>query len=88
MIHEHALAPWQAVLGGEASVPTLEGRAKLKIPAGTQNGQRFRLKQRGLMQASKTRGDLYVVVQIEMPKSLTPKERELWEQLAAASSKA
>jgi len=87
LVHEHALAPWQAVLGGEVSVPTLEGRARLKIPAGTQNGQRFRLKQRGLMQPSKTRGDLYVAVQIEMPKSPGPRERELWQQLADESQK-
>jgi curved DNA-binding protein len=88
LVHEQALAPWQAVLGGEVSVPTPEGRARLKIPAGTQNGQRFRLKLHGLMQPSKTRGDLYVVVQIEMPKSPSPRERELWQQLAAESQKA
>ena len=82
LIHEHMLPPWRAVLGGEVSVPTLEGRARLKIPAGTQNGQRFRLKQQGLLLPTKTRGDLYVVVQIEIPKTLTPHERALWEQLA------
>ena len=85
LVHDHLLAPWQAVLGGEVSVPTLEGRARLKIPAGTQNGQRFRLKQCGLMLPSKTRGDLYVAVQVEIPKSVTARERELWQQLADAS---
>ncbi|MEA3187635.1 MAG: curved DNA-binding protein, partial [Chthoniobacter sp.] len=74
---------WQAVLGCEASVPTLEGSVKLKVPAGTQPGQRFRLKQRGLPKGEGSRGDLYVVAEIEIPKSLTPKERELWENLAA-----
>ena len=86
LIHEHPLQPCRAVLGGEVSVPTMDGRARLKIPAGTQNGQRFRLKQQGLIQPSKTRGDLYVVVQIEIPKVLTPRERELWEQLAEETS--
>ena len=88
LVHDHSLAPWQAVLGGEVSVPTLEGRAKLKIPAGTQDGQRFRLKQRGLMQASKVRGDLYVAVQIEMPKVLNSREREIWQQLADEAQRA
>jgi len=88
LVHDQALPPWQAALGGEVSIPTPEGRVKLKIPAGTQAGQRFRLKQRGLMLPSKTRGDLYVAVQIEIPKSLTTRERELWEQLAAESHKA
>jgi len=82
LIHEHALVPWQAVLGCEVSVPTLEGRARLKIPPGTQPGQRFRFKQRGLMNPDKTRGDLYVAVQLEIPKTLRARERELWEQLS------
>ena len=85
LVHEHAVAPWQAVLGGEVSVPTLEGRARLKIPAGTQSGQRFRLKQLGLMKPAKARGDLYVAVQIEIPKTVSPKEREIWEKLAQVS---
>jgi len=86
LVHEHPLAPWQAVLGCEVSVPTLEGRARLKIPPGTQDGQRFRLKQRGLMKAEKTRGDLYVAIQIEIPKSVTPRERELWQELSRESA--
>lgn len=86
LIHDLALAPWQAVLGCQVSVPTPEGRARLKIPAGTQNGQRFRFKQRGLMKASKIRGDLFVAVQIEIPNSLSSRERDLWQQLAAEAS--
>ena len=85
LVHEHALTPWRAVLGGEVSVPTMEGHARLKIPAGTQNGQRFRLKQQGLLQPTKIRGDLYVVIQVEIPKILTPRERELWQTLADES---
>ena len=83
LIHELSLAPWEAVLGCEKSVPTLEGHARLKIPAGTQNGQRFRLKKHGLVKEDKSRGDLYVVVEVVLPKELTAKERELWEKLAA-----
>src|SRR2546430_1710429 len=48
LIHEVKIAPWQAVLGTELKVPTLEGNVRLKIPPGTQGGQRFRLWERGL----------------------------------------
>src|SRR4051795_653888 len=67
LIHEVRIQPWQAVLGTELKLPTLEGSVKLKIPAGTQGGQRFRLRERGLPSASGARGDLYVVVQIQIP---------------------
>lgn len=83
LVHELALAPWQAVLGCEHSVPTLEGHARLKIPPGTQNGRRFRLKHHGLPKEGKARGDLYVLIDVALPKTVTPKERALWEQLAA-----
>jgi DnaJ-class molecular chaperone len=55
----------------------------LKIPPGTQSGQRFRLRGRGLPTAAGARGNLYVVTQIAMPKKLSETERKLWEQLAA-----
>lgn len=82
LIHDLTLEAWEAVLGCEKSVPTLEGRARLKIPPGTQNGQRFRLKRHGLVKPDKTRGDLYVVVDVALPRELTAKERELWQKLA------
>jgi curved DNA-binding protein len=82
LIHEVRIAPWQAVLGDQIVVPTLEGDARLKIPPGTQGGQRFRLRERGLPGVSGNRGDLYVVVQIAIPKKLSEREREIWEQLA------
>jgi curved DNA-binding protein len=82
LVHEVKIAPWQAVLGDQLMVPTLEGNARLKLPSGTQGGQRFRLRERGLPGVSGQRGDLYVVVQISLPKKLTEREREIWEQLA------
>jgi curved DNA-binding protein len=82
LVHEVKIAPWQAVLGDQLIVPTLEGNARLKLPSGTQGGQRFRLRERGLPGVSGQRGDLYVVVQIALPKKLTEREQEIWEQLA------
>jgi curved DNA-binding protein len=82
LIHEVKLPPWQAALGGELRVPTLEGQARLKIPAGTQGGQRFRLRGHGLPTSDQTRGDLFVEAQIQIPKKLTEREREIWSELA------
>ena len=82
LIHEVKIAPWQAVLGTEVTVPTLEGNVRLKIPPGTQSGQRFRLRERGLPNSSGKRGDLYVEVQIAVPKKVSEKEKEIWSELA------
>jgi len=82
LIHEVKLPPWQAALGGELRVPTLEGHARLKIPAGTQGGQRFRLRGHGLPTAAGARGDLFVEAQIQIPRKLTERAREIWSQLA------
>ena len=83
LVHDVQLAPWRAVLGGEVSVPTLAGTVKMKIPAGTQNRQRFRLRGHGLPKEGGARGDLYAVADVVLPKSLTARQRELWEELAA-----
>lgn len=74
-----------AVLGGEAEVPTLAGKpARLKIPAATQNGQLFRLKGYGMPVAGKAdeKGDAYARVDVQLPTTLSAKEREHWEALA------
>src|SRR4051812_20307377 len=81
LIHELEVAPWQAVLGAELDVATLEEKKRLKIPAGTSSGQRFRMRERGLPTTS-GRGDLYVVTSIRVPKKISDAERALWEQLA------
>ena len=82
LIHEVKIEPWRAVLGSELLVPTLEGNVRLKIPPGTQGGQRFRLRGRGLPSSAGTRGNLYVDVQINVPKKVTEREREIWRELA------
>jgi curved DNA-binding protein len=82
LIHEVKIAPWQAVLGTELKVPTLEGAVRLKIPPGTQAGQRFRLREHGLPSVSGKRGNLYVAAQLQIPKKLSERERQIWNELA------
>jgi DnaJ-class molecular chaperone len=73
----------KAALGGNAEVPTAEGRATITIPPGTRSGQRFRLKSRGVPAGSgRAAGDLYAVVQIVPPRALDPRSRELLEEFA------
>lgn len=80
------LAPWEAVLGASVEVPTLEGAVRLKVPAGTKSGQQLRLSKRGLPKLRQGAGDLYAVVQIVVPVNATERERELFKQLADAST--
>ncbi len=73
----------RATLGGEVEVPTLDGRAKIKIPAGTRGGQRFRLKGRGVPgRGGRAAGDLYALVQIVTPRNLDERSRDLLEEFA------
>jgi curved DNA-binding protein len=87
LYHDLDLAPWEAVLGAEVEVPSLDGnKLKLRIPAGTQNAQQLRLRGRGLPKGrSGERGNLYVVVNVQLPTSLTEDERTHWEALAKTS---
>jgi curved DNA-binding protein len=86
LVYEVSLAPWEAVLGANISVPTLAGRVNIKIPPGTQNGQKLRVRGRGLPQRADTSGDLIVVTQVEVPEKITERERKLWEELAQESA--
>ncbi|MBO4981813.1 MAG: DnaJ domain-containing protein [Lachnospiraceae bacterium] len=67
-----------AVLGGEAIVPTLTGKVSCKIAAGTQPGSKIRLRNKGIpsMKNPAEKGDEYIVIQIEVPKYLTPEEQQ------------
>ncbi len=84
LIYEASLAPWEAVLGAKIAVPTLNGGISIRIPPGTQNGQRLRVRGRGLPQRAGG-GDLIVVARIEVPERVSDSERKLWEQLARES---
>ncbi len=84
LVYECPVALWQAALGGETEVPVIEsGRIKMKIPQGTQHGKVFRIHEQGMPSAGgKTRGDLLVKVKIEVPHELSPRQRELFEELS------
>jgi curved DNA-binding protein len=83
---EVPVTPWEAALGAKVDVPTLDGVVRMTLPPGAQGGKRFRLHGRGLPSLGGRRGDLYVTVQISVPQTLTPKERELFQELEKASS--
>lgn len=79
---------YSAVLGGEVHVQTLSGRVNLKIPPGSQNGQTFRLRGKGMPKLRKSgqHGDLYAKLDVRLPTELTPKQRELFEELRGLGS--
>jgi curved DNA-binding protein len=80
------VAPWEGALGAQVEVPTLDGRAKVTVPAGSSCGRRLRLRGQGMPGGGgEGPGDLYAVVKIEVPKRLSARERELFEQLADVS---
>ena len=78
------LAPWEALLGTSVELPTLGGSVRLKIRPGTQAGQQLRLAKRGLPKPHHE-GDLYAIVQIAVPHSVSDEEKALYEKLAETS---
>jgi DnaJ-class molecular chaperone len=85
LIYETPIAPWEAVLGANISVPTLNGRLNIKVPPGTHSGQKMRVRGRGLPKREGGSGDLIVVTHIDVPAKVSDSERRLWEQLAKES---
>lgn len=86
ILHDLSLAPWEAVLGARVSVPTPSGTVTLKVPPGTVSGQKIRLRHQGLPKKGGERGDMFAVVQVQVPRSVSPEEKELWEKLARVSN--
>lgn len=83
LIYEAEVPVARAVLGGEIEVPTPDGSVRLKIPAGSQPGKKFRLKGRGLPKGASERGDFFVQLEVALPENLSEAERAAWEQVAA-----
>jgi curved DNA-binding protein len=79
------LAPWEAALGAEVEVPTLEGRVTMKVPPGSRAGQKMRLSGKGLPKPGGGAGDLYAILGVAVPATLTEAERKLFEELKKTS---
>ncbi len=85
-----AVAPWEAALGADADVQTLDGPVRVKIPANSSSGRKIRLRGRGLAQSGaqsgSDKGDLIAEIRIVVPETLSEEERNLFEQLAEVSA--
>ncbi len=79
------VAPWEAALGAEVAVPTPDGEVELRLPSGSQSGQKLRLKGRGFPNAKGPQGDMFVEIMVVVPQTLSDEERELFEKLSQVS---
>jgi curved DNA-binding protein len=78
-----------AILGGEVEVPTINGRVKLTIPAGTQTDQKIRIAGRGMphLKNPQVKGDLFVQVKVRVPKTLSPEQKTLLQKARELENK-
>ena len=83
---ELPVAPWEAALGAEVQIPTLDGRVSVKVPAGSRAGQKLRVRGKGLPRPGGGEGDLYAVLQVVTPSVLSEREQQLYRELQQASS--
>lgn len=86
LYYDLSLAPWEAVLGGQFDVPTLNGRVRVKLPKGSSAKRKLRIKGKGLPDGKGRSGDLYVQLELELPTQLSADEEKLWEQLSQTST--
>lgn len=84
VIYNVPITPYEAVLGGSISIPYIEGNITLKLPPNTSSGQKFRLSEQGLSKNGK-KGDMIIIVSIEIPNSLSDDEIKLYEKLKKIS---
>jgi curved DNA-binding protein len=83
---ELPVAPWEAALGADVQVPTLDGRVSVKIPPGSRAGQKLRVRGKGLPRPGGGEGDLYAVLQVVTPSVLSEREKQLYRELQQAST--
>jgi curved DNA-binding protein len=83
---ELPITPSQAALGATVELPTPTSSARVRVPPGSSSGRRLRLRGRGLPRRGGGSGDLHAIIKIIVPKALSDRERELYEQLAESSS--
>jgi len=86
LFYDLDLAPWEAALGTQVELHTLDRRVNLKIKSGSQSGQQLRLSGQGLPNRDGTRGHLHVVLHVRVPEKLSENERSHWEALAEEST--
>jgi DnaJ-class molecular chaperone len=79
------VTPWEASLGFEVSVATMDGPVKIKVPPNSQNGKRLRLRGKGLSRRDGSRGDQYVKLKIVVPSQLGEEERAIFKKLKMLS---
>jgi curved DNA-binding protein len=79
------VTPWEAALGGQARIHTLDGPVTVRIPPGSPSGRQIRLEGKGFPKGNGTRGDLLAELEVVVPTELSPRERELLEELAKVS---
>jgi len=82
---EVAITPWEAALGANIEVPTLDGKQEIRVPPGIGSGQRLRLRGQGLTLRGGGRGDHFVRLKIVVPKQLTDAEKNLFQELSKVS---
>jgi len=87
IIYQLPISIFDAVLGKEVEVPTLEGKISLKIPPGTDSGTKLRIKEKGLPDRNGRRGDMFVQIKITVPKNLSEEEKRAFEKLKETLSK-
>lgn len=86
LLTEATISLTKAILGGEVEVPTLDGKVEMKIPAGTQSGRIFRLKEKGIPDVhGRGQGDELVKVIVDIPRNLNSGQRQAIEDFARAS---
>jgi curved DNA-binding protein len=79
------VTPWEAALGGEARIDTLDGAVTVRVPSGSSSGRKIRLRGKGFPAGGGTNGDLLAEIRVMVPETLTDEQRELFEQLKEAS---
>ena len=85
VLYEQPVSFVQAALGAELEIPTIDGKVKYTLPAGTQSGTTFRLRGKGIPELrGRGRGDQYVTVRVQVPTSLNGEQREALHAFAAA----
>jgi curved DNA-binding protein len=79
------VTPWEAALGGEARLDTLDGAVTVRIPAGSSSGRKIRLRGKGFPAGAGANGDLLAEIRVMIPDELTDRQRKLFEELQASS---